>query len=113
MKSNFVSYVCLRTDADATLKCGHAARAAIDDNDLLDEADVEHASAKKLIAQIEDGSPNEDKWSTKVTVLGEYINHHVKEGQTELFQKVRKTDLDLKMLGEDLPARKQELFKQM
>ena len=86
-----------------------AARAAIRDEDMLDEAEVEHASAKELIAQIESGSPQDEKWSAKVTVLGEYIRHHVKEEQNEMFPKVRKTKLDLKALGEQLMARKAEL----
>jgi hemerythrin superfamily protein len=90
-----------------------AARGVIDDNDLLDEADVEHASAKELIAQIEDGSPGEDKWSAKVTVLGEYIKHHVKEEHTELFPQVRKADIDLKSLGDALRMRKQELLERV
>jgi hemerythrin superfamily protein len=77
--------------------------------DLLDEADVEHASAKDLIAQIESGKPSDDKWDAKVTVLGEYIKHHVKEEHTEMFPKVRKTKLDLKALGAQLQARKDEL----
>jgi hemerythrin-like domain-containing protein len=87
-----------------------AARQAIEDDDLLDEAAVEHASAKELIEQIESGSPADDKWCAKVTVLGEYIQHHVKEEHNELFPEVRKTDLDLKALGEQLAARKKELM---
>src|SRR5687768_13822565 len=47
--------------------------------DLLDEAQVEHDSAKELIAQIESGKPEDDLWDAKVTVLSEYIKHHVKE----------------------------------
>lgn len=77
--------------------------------DLLDEANVEHASAKDLIEQIEAGKPGEDYWEAKVTVLGEYVKHHVKEEQNELFPKVRKTKLDLKALGEQLRVRKEEL----
>jgi hemerythrin superfamily protein len=79
------------------------------EEDLLDEAEVEHASAKDLIAQIESGSPSDEKWEAKVTVLGEYIKHHVKEEQGEMFAKVKKTKLDLRALGEQLLARKEEL----
>ena len=86
-----------------------AARQALDEDDLLDEATVEHASAKDLIAQIQAGSPSQDQWDAKVTVLGEYIKHHVKEEQSEMFPKVRKTQLDLKELGAQLQARKQQL----
>jgi hemerythrin superfamily protein len=83
------------------------------EEDLLDEAEVEHASAKELIAQIEAGKPGEELWDAKVTVLSEYIKHHVKEEHTEMFPKVRKTKLDLKALGQRLKERKEQLIGQM
>jgi hypothetical protein len=86
-----------------------AARAAIREEDLIDEATVEHASAKDLIAQIESGEPGDELFDAKVKVLGEYIKHHVKEEHNELFPQVRKTKLDLKELGNRLQARKTEL----
>ena len=79
------------------------------DMDLLDEAEVEHAGAKDLIAQIESSAPGEELFDAKVTVLGEYVKHHVKEEQNEMFPKVRKTRLDLDELGERLARRKAEL----
>ena len=86
-----------------------AVREAIDDDDLMDEADVEHAGAKDLIAQIEESGPGEEQFDAKVTVLGEYVKHHVKEEQSEMFPKVRKADLDLNEIGAALAARKAEL----
>jgi hemerythrin HHE cation binding domain-containing protein len=86
-----------------------AVRGAIRDEDLLDEATVEHQSAKDLIAQIESADAGDDLFDAKVTVLGEYIKHHVKEEQNEMFPQVRKTKLDLRELGERLMARKEEL----
>jgi hypothetical protein len=86
-----------------------AARAAIDDNDLLNEAEVEHASAKDLIAQIESSSPSDPKYDALVTVLGEYIRHHVKEEEGEMFKKVRRSELDLVDLAERMQARKRSL----
>jgi len=83
------------------------------EKDLLDEAEVEHASAKELIAQIEAGGPGTALWEAKVTVLGEYIKHHVKEEQNEMFPKVRKTKLDLQALGAQLQSRKDELTATM
>jgi hemerythrin-like domain-containing protein len=80
--------------------------------DLLDEANVEHDSAKELISQIESGGPGEDRWDAKVTVLGEYIKHHVKEEQTQMFPKARKTKLDLRELGVQLARRKEQLQSQ-
>ena len=88
-----------------------AARDALEEQDLLDEAEVEHASAKDLIAQIETGSPStDDLYDAKVKVLGEYIDHHVKEEEGEMFAQARKSDMDLEALGEELMARKQELL---
>jgi len=75
-----------------------------------DEAEVEHASAKDLIAQILGSSPSDDLYDAKVKVLGEYIDHRVKEEETEMFPKVRKTELDLKSLGESLAQRTEELM---
>jgi hypothetical protein len=89
-----------------------ACRGEIDD-DMLDEAKVEHNSAKQLIAEIEVMQPGEELYDAKVTVLGEYIRHHVKEEEQEMFPQARKADLDLKMLGEQLSARKSELEGQM
>ena len=86
-----------------------AARDVLRDEDLLDEAEVEHASAKDLIAQIESSRPGAELFDAKVTVLGEFVKHHVKEEQNEMFPKVRKTKLDLKALGERLQARKTAL----
>lgn len=86
-----------------------AAREVLRDEDLLDEAEVEHASAKDLIAQIEASRPGAKLFDAKVTVLGEFIKHHVKEEHNEMFPKLRKTKLDLKALGERLQARKMAL----
>lgn len=87
-----------------------AAREALPQHeDLLDEADVEHACAKELIAQIEAASPDEPLYDAKVKVLGEYVQHHVDEEEGELFPKVKKAGLDLEALGEALAARKQAL----
>jgi len=90
-----------------------AAREAEVDADLLDEAEVEHASAKELIAQIEAMGADDDLFDAKVTVLGEYIDHHVKEEEGELFPKCRKSDMDLQGLGDAMAARKEELMAEM
>ena len=87
-----------------------AARAAIDDQGLLDEAEVEHGTAKELIAQIEASDPSQVLYDAKVQVLGEYIRHHVKEEEGELFPKVKKAKIDLKGIGESLDARKHDLM---
>lgn len=86
-----------------------AVRKAIKDDDMMDEAIVEHASAKDLIAQIQTMEPTDDLFDAKVKVLSEMIDHHVEEEETEMFPKVRKTKLDLEELGEALAARKEAI----
>ena len=86
-----------------------AARKARIEASLLDEADIEHASAKDLIAQIEFGNPADDHYDAKVKVLGEYITHHVVEEHTEMFPKCRRGGMDLVALRGRMEARKAEL----
>ena len=83
-----------------------AAREALEEQDLLDEAEVEHASAKALIAQLQGMKPGDDLFDAKVTVLGEYVEHHVKEEEKQLFPKVKKAKLDLEHLGDKIQERK-------
>lgn len=89
-----------------------AAYDALDEegDDMLDEAEIEHASAKALIAQIEASAAGEPLFDAKVTVLGEYIDHHVQEEENELFPECRASSMDLKSLGEQIAARKAELM---
>ncbi|MDA8445752.1 hemerythrin domain-containing protein [Paracidovorax valerianellae] len=88
-----------------------ALREALKDTDLIAEAEVEHASAKDLIAQIEAASAADEMFDAKVTVLGEYIDHHVKEERNEIFPKARAArKLDLMAMREALEARKEELM---
>jgi len=88
-----------------------ALRAAIKDTDLLDEAEVEHQSAKDLIAQIQQATEPDDKFEAKVKVLGEYVDHHVKEEKGEIFPKARAArKLDLIAMREQLETRKEELM---
>ena len=83
------------------------------DEDLLKEAYVEHDAAKLLVAEIEAGSgESDDFFDAKVQVLSEEIEHHVQEEEKELFPQVRKADLDIKGLGEQLASRKKELMKE-
>ncbi len=88
-----------------------AARESEVDDDLLDEATVEHASAKQLIAEIEKMAVGDPLFDAKVTVLGEYVKHHVEEEETELFPECRESSMDLKALGGEIAARKAELMQ--
>jgi hemerythrin superfamily protein len=90
-----------------------AVRQAIEDSDLMDEALVEHAGAKDLVAQLEGMDAEDDLYDAKVTVLGEQINHHVKEEESEMFPKAKKAKLDTAALGAKLLKRKMELMEQM
>lgn len=87
-----------------------AAFAVLDDKSLIDEAQVEHASAKDLIAQIEAGAPGEAFYDARVKVLAEYIDHHVAEEESEIFPQCRDSKLDLDALGAVMAMRKQELM---
>lgn len=86
---------------------------ALKEKDLVDEARVEHASLKWLIAQLEAGSLSDPLYEAKVTVLKEYVQHHVKEEEKEMFPKVKKTDLDLKALGAQMASSKVQLKKKL
>lgn len=90
-----------------------AAREALEAPDLIDEASVEHRTAKDLIAQIRAMTPADELFDATVKVLGEYIDHHVKEEETELFPKLRKTSVDLKEIGARLELRRQQLMNEM
>jgi hemerythrin superfamily protein len=90
-----------------------AARDAIKEDDLLDEAEVEHASAKDLIAQIEAATPAEPLYDAYVKVLGEYVEHHVREEEKEIFPRLKAAKVDLVALGERIAARKEELMPEM
>jgi Hemerythrin HHE cation binding domain len=86
------------------------------EEDLLKESFVEHDAAKVLIAEIEAGDPSDEFYDSKVKVLSEEIEHHVEEEEKPkegLFAQTRDADIDLKALGEQLAARKEELMAEI
>ena len=85
---------------------------ATEEEDIHHEAIVEHAGAKKLIAEIEQSTPDDDYFDAKVKVLSEMIKHHVKEEEQRggMFSEAKASDMDLQALGEQLAARKAELM---
>jgi hemerythrin superfamily protein len=113
-KMDLARQICQELTAHTTIEeeiFYPALRAVIKDTDLLAEAEVEHASAKDLIAQIEGATAADEMFDAKVTVLGEYIDHHVKEEKNEIFPKARAArKLDLVSMRDDLAARKEELM---
>ena len=88
-----------------------AVRQAIDDEDIMNEASVEHETAKMLIEQLENMEADDPNYNATFTVLGEYVMHHVKEEEGEMFPEAKKAkDLDLEALGEQMKTRKEELI---
>ncbi|MFN3523656.1 MAG: hemerythrin domain-containing protein [Phenylobacterium sp.] len=115
-KSELAAKICLALKVHTQIEeeiFYPASRQVLQDDSIVDEAVVEHDSAKKLIAEIEQMKPGDDLYDAKVTVLSEIIEHHVKEEEKEYFPRVRKTDLDLKSMGQELMARKEELMGKM
>jgi len=90
-----------------------AVKTALKDKVLVPEATVEHAGVKDLIAQLEGEDTDGEMYDAKVKVLSEYVKHHVKEEQDEMFPKVKSSSLDLVELGERMAARKDELLAQV
>jgi len=113
-KQTLAGQICQMLTVHATLEeelFYPAAREALgEDADLVDEADIEHESAKELIAQIQGSSPDDDHFDARVKVLGEYIDHHVKEEEGEMFPRAKKGKLDTTTLGVAISARKEELI---
>ena len=86
---------------------------ATEEEDLHNEAHVEHEGAKRLIADIEASNSEDEYFDARVTVLSEMVKHHVKEEEKRdgMFAKARQSDMDLEALGEQLAARKAELMQ--
>ena len=89
-----------------------AVKAALKDKLLVPEAKVEHGGVKDLIAQLKGAEPDGEMYDAKVKVLSEYVKHHVKEEQDEMFSKVKASSLDMVEIGARMAARKQELLAQ-
>lgn len=87
-----------------------AIKTALKDKLLVPEATIEHGGIKDLIAQLEGAEPDGEMYDAKVKVLSEYVEHHVKEEQTGMFQKAKTTSLDLVELGARMAARKADLL---
>lgn len=84
-------------------------RAAIDDDDMMDEADIEHAGARELISQLEVMYPGDDHFDATVTVLGEEMSQHIDKEESDIFAAARSAGIDLEDLAEQLSTRKEEL----
>jgi hemerythrin-like domain-containing protein len=80
-------------------------RKAGKETDLIAEAEVEHASARQLIAELESGDPEDEQYAATFKVLGEYVKHHIKEEEREIFPKARRARGDFAPLLAALQAR--------
>jgi hemerythrin superfamily protein len=82
--------------------------------DLLDEAEVEHDTVRELIEKLEGMEWEDEKLHAHFAVLTEYVKHHVKEEEQEMFPKVKKLkNVDLEAIGAEMMERKAELIAEM
>ena len=86
-------------------------RSGVADDDLMNEALVEHDGARALVHDLEKMDAGDEMFNAKFTVLAENIRHHVKEERDEMFPKVRATSIDLRALGQKMLARREQLTK--
>lgn len=112
-KKELVAEICTELSVHAQIEeeiFYPAVKAALKDKILVPEATVEHAGVKELIAQIEGTEPDGEMYDAKVKVLSEYVKHHVKEEQNEMFPKAKASSLDMLELGTRMATRKADLL---
>jgi hemerythrin superfamily protein len=112
LKSQIIAAVCKALTIHAQIEeeiFYPAMRREEDAQDLVDEAAVEHQTLRNLVAELEAATPDDALYDAKVKVLSEYVKHHVKEEEGELFPLARKAEIDLDALGRELLARKEVL----
>jgi len=112
---DFLASICRDLEMHTTLEeeiFYPAVRGRIKDDDLMNEAQVEHNSAKQLIAELEKLAGDDPMLKAHAQVLSEYVNHHVKEEEGEMFPKAKRAKLDLEALGQQLLERKEQLKAQ-
>lgn len=112
-KKQLVAQICAELTAHAQVEeeiFYPAVKQALKDKELIPEATVEHATLKDLIAQVEGIEPDGEMFDAKIKVMSEYVKHHVKEEQNEIFPKAKGTKLDMVELGSQLAERKAELL---
>lgn len=114
-KQQLVAQICLELTVHAQVEeeiFYPEVQAALKDKTLVPEARVEHQSIKDLIAAVEGVEPGGEDYDAKVKVMSEWVKHHVKEEQNEMFPKAKKAGLDMAELGGRILQRKQELMAQ-
>ena len=112
-KKELVSQICTELTVHARVEeeiFYPAVRLALKDDELIPEATVEHATLKALIAQVEGVEPDGEMFDARIKVMSEYVKHHVKEEQNEMFPMAQSSKLDMVALGAKLSERKAELL---
>ncbi|HXU51263.1 MAG TPA: hemerythrin domain-containing protein [Casimicrobiaceae bacterium] len=112
-KKALVAQICEALTVHATIEeeifYPAARNASTVESDLVSEAAVEHQSLKDIIGRLERAPLTDPLYDAGVKVLSEYVKHHVREEESELFPQVKRSDLDLDAMGVALRARKSEL----
>ncbi|HAT29800.1 MAG TPA: hemerythrin [Janthinobacterium sp.] len=111
LKAELVEQICFELSVHALVEAEifyPAVRAAIEDDELMDEAEAEHAGAKDLIAQLEAMLPGDEQFNATVTVLSEQVEHHIQTEEGDMFVKARNAGLDMARLGQRIQERKEE-----
>jgi hemerythrin superfamily protein len=114
-KADLVSEVCteLLVHADLEEELFYPkVRQAISDEELVEEAHVEHEGVRELINQLQEMDPEDKEYNATVKVLSEQVLHHVEEEENEMFPKVRKAKLDLQAMAEEVVERKATLMEE-
>jgi hemerythrin superfamily protein len=112
-KADLVEQICAALSRHATIEeeiFYPAVRKDAATNALVNEAAVEHQTLKDIMGRLRSATPADPLYDAGVKVLAEYVTHHVKEEENELFPQVRKMDIDLELLGARLKTRKDELL---
>ena len=115
-KADLAEKICLALKVHAQIEeeiFYPQAREASQDNDLIDEALVEHSTVKNLISEIEAMEVGEELYDAKIRVLGEMVKQHIKEEEEELFPELQSRKMDLNAVGKELVERKQDLMTEM
>jgi len=86
-------------------------RESLDDErmEMLEEAEIEHGTAKQLMAALRELQPDDPKYAATFTVLGEYVKHHVEEEESEIFKQAKKAKIDAQSLGEEIQSRRMQM----
>lgn len=114
-KEDLVEQVCTELRVHAQLEeeiFYPAVEEALEQNDLVNEARVEHSVVKQLIADLEDMDPDDELYDATFKVLGEYVKHHVQEEEKEMMPQAKRAKVDMQALGSEIALRKQELMEE-